>query len=332
MDKNELELINRFTRRSFGEDDIYAFSVVLCDNEIDRDFERFSDEALEELSKLYVGVTGVADHDPKSSNQSARIFSCRVEAPEGKLTSDGRQYKRLCARAYMPKSEGSEELILALDSGIKKEVSVGCAVKKRICSICGEDISGCDHIKGRKYAGRLCYAVLDEPADAYEWSFVAVPAQKNAGVIKGLEIKGGSDMMKKTVRLSGMKSDPRKEKGGIHLDIEKKLFAGEEQSFSADELKELVRRFRSLEKKAADGEFYRDSLLREVKGLCAVVFPEIGSETIHCISETLSVRQLDEIRKAFEAKASEILPVKPQLCRSNTAVNSGSKNTIYKNI
>ena len=332
LEKNELELINRFTRRSFGEDDVYAFSVVLCDNEIDRDFERFSDAALEELSKLYVGVTGVADHDPKSKNQSARIFSCKVETPEGKMTSDGRQYMRLCARAYLPKGEGSSELILALDSGIKKEVSVGCAVKKRICSICGEDISGCSHIKGRKYAGKLCYATLDEPTDAYEWSFVAVPAQKNAGVIKGLDMNDGESVLKKSVRPSGVNKSPRREKGGNDLDIEKKLFAEDEQSFSAEELRELAKRFRALEKKAADGEFYRDSLLKEVKGLCAVVFPEIGSETLHCISETLSVRQLDELKKAFEAKASDILPIKPQLVRSNPAGSSDSKNTIYKNI
>ena len=116
------------------------------------------------------------------------------------------------------------------------------------------------------------------------------------------------------------------------MDIEKKLFADDEQSFSAEELRELAKRFRALEKKAADGEFYRDSLLKEVKGLCAVVFPEIGSETLHCISETLSVRQLDELKKAFEAKASDILPIKPQLVRSNPAVSSDSKNTIYKNI
>ena len=54
----ELKEINRFTRRELSEEDVYIFSVVLCDNEIDRDYERFSDEALETLSKLFVGVTG----------------------------------------------------------------------------------------------------------------------------------------------------------------------------------------------------------------------------------------------------------------------------------
>ena len=39
--KDDLALINRYTRRPFSEEEIYTFSVVLCDNEVDRDFERF---------------------------------------------------------------------------------------------------------------------------------------------------------------------------------------------------------------------------------------------------------------------------------------------------
>lgn len=45
MDKETLEKINKFTRRPLREEEIYAFPVTLCDNDIDRDNERFSDEA-----------------------------------------------------------------------------------------------------------------------------------------------------------------------------------------------------------------------------------------------------------------------------------------------
>ena len=37
---DELELINRFTRRNLAKIEVYAFSVVLCDNDVDRDGER----------------------------------------------------------------------------------------------------------------------------------------------------------------------------------------------------------------------------------------------------------------------------------------------------
>ena len=48
------------------------------------------------------------------------------------------------------------------------------------------DRSRCAHEKGREYGGKLCWADLVHATDAYEWSFVAVPAQKNAGVMKSM--------------------------------------------------------------------------------------------------------------------------------------------------
>lgn len=317
--EGELELINRYTRKRLEKDDVYTFSVVLCDNDIDRDCERFSDEALESLSKMYVGVTGITDHEPKTVNQSARIFSCMTEQVSGRLTSDGKPYKRLCARAYMPRGGQNSELILALDSGIKKEVSIGCAVKKRICSVCGEDISLCGHIKGKKYNGKLCFAILEEPSDVYEWSFVAVPAQKQAGVIKSYAANDKN--------IEKAEKSVRREVNAV--DIEKKLFAGEEQSFSCEEMRELAEKFRALEKKAAEGEFYRDKLIREVKGLSALVLPELSADTLAHITEELSVRQLSELKKSFEQRAEELLPMKPQLAVSGSRKNS---NTDYNNI
>ena len=59
MEKEILEKINKFTRRAFTADELYVFSVILCDNEVDRDSERFSDNALETLRNLFVGKTGI---------------------------------------------------------------------------------------------------------------------------------------------------------------------------------------------------------------------------------------------------------------------------------
>ena len=187
---SELELINKFTRRKLTPDEVYVFSVVLCDNDVDRENERFTNEALEKLAELYVGKTGVLDHDLSSENQTARVFFCEVEEVAGKLNRIKKPYRRLLARAYMPRSLKNEDIILSIDSGITKEVSVGCAVGSITCSICGNDMKSenCAHVKGRRYkkdgTTQLCHAVLDNPTDAYEWSFVAVPAQREAGVIK----------------------------------------------------------------------------------------------------------------------------------------------------
>ena len=52
VSENDLELINKLTRRKFAAEEVYTFSVVLCDNEIDRDYEKFTDEALLKLNIL----------------------------------------------------------------------------------------------------------------------------------------------------------------------------------------------------------------------------------------------------------------------------------------
>ena len=51
---------------------------------------------------------------------------------------------------------------------------------RSVCSICGSDYGSCGHRKGESYDGQVCCAILQEPMDAYEFSFVAVPAQKKA--------------------------------------------------------------------------------------------------------------------------------------------------------
>lgn len=185
MDKETLDKINRFSRKELTEKELFTFPVVLCDNEVDRDCERFSDEALMKLKELYIGKSGIVDHNPSADNQHARIYDTELVITD-KLTKDGRTYKYLKAYAYMVRTENNKSLIAEIDAGIKKEVSVSCSAAKRVCSICGTDrgVSGCEHTKGKEYGGYKCHIVLDDITDAYEWSFVAVPAQINAGVTK----------------------------------------------------------------------------------------------------------------------------------------------------
>lgn len=186
MTPEALEKINRFTRREFKEEELYTFSVILCDNEIDRDCERFTDEALEQLSKLFVGRTGIFDHDPSTGNQTARIYDTAVITDTSRTTRAGEPYRCLRASAYMVRTGDNADLIAEIDGGIKKEVSISCSASERKCSVCGCDRSQspCSHTAGKHYNGRLCHTLLSGITDAYEWSFVAVPAQVNAGVTK----------------------------------------------------------------------------------------------------------------------------------------------------
>lgn len=186
-EEGDLEKINQYTRRPFTAEEIYTFRMVLCDNEVDRDWERFSSQALYPLAELFRGKTGIFNHSMDAATQSARIYDAAVVPVEGKFTSSGEPYCQLVAKAYMPRTEGNRDLILEIDGGIKKEVSVGCAMGSATCSICGADLrhGTCGHEKGKVYNGQTCCTVLGDPQDAYEWSFVAVPAQPAAGVTKG---------------------------------------------------------------------------------------------------------------------------------------------------
>lgn len=180
--EEDLRLINQLSKKELKAEDVYTFRVACCDNQIDRDNECFDDAALEEMAKMYVGHTVIKDHDPKTDNQAARIYRAEVENGEKGL-------KRLVAYAYVPVLDSTKDFIESIETGLKKEVSVGCAVKKRICSVCGEDKGYCSHIPGRSYEGKSCYRTLSGVTDVYEVSFVAVPSQKNAGVIKNFDIR-----------------------------------------------------------------------------------------------------------------------------------------------
>lgn len=183
----DLELIGQLARKPLGAEEVYTFSVRLCDNEIDRDFERFTVPTLEQLAPMFVGKAGIFDHQWSARGQAARIYRTEIVREPERVTRAGDGYVWLKGYAYMVRTESSRDLIAEIEGGIKKEVSVGCAVEHAICSVCGCDRTAvdCGHEKGREYAGQLCWADLEGASDAYEFSFVAVPAQPAAGVVKG---------------------------------------------------------------------------------------------------------------------------------------------------
>ncbi len=289
---DDLNKINRFTVKELAADEVYSFNVILCDNDIDRDGERFSDEALVRLAELFVGVTGIFDHNPKSSNQSARIYHAECITIPEKKTVTGEDYKCVKARAYMPLTEKNADLIADINAGIKKEVSVSCAVGSFKCSICGSDMryDPCNHIKGESYGGKLCYCVLSDINDAYEWSFVAVPAQVNAGVTKSY-----------TKEIETMENCIKAIKDGNAVKL------------SESESKQLSEYIKKLEKQAHDGIIYRRSLTEETAKFAVLSVPSLSGESIEKMCSGVETDELIRIRDAFRKKAEDIIPIKPQL-------------------
>ena len=276
VSQEDMALINGLAKSALKPEEVYTFSLRLCDNEIDRDFERFDREALERLKELFVGKSGIFDHQWSAAGQTARIYKTEVCRESG-VTAAGDESWFLKGWAYMLRGGKNAELIDEIEAGIKKEVSIGCSVQGRRCSICGK--SGCRHEKGRRYDGKLCYFTLTDPTDAYEWSFVAVPAQRAAGVVRRFGQSEGS--LKAMVRACGSRAQ--------------------------------VRELEELEKLSALGKSYLGALRREVRRLMLVADETLDGAVAESVTEKLGERELLELKKAFGARAAKKLGTNVQI-------------------
>lgn len=190
--EDELKLINKHTLSPLKAEEVFTFKIIMGDNELDdRNYEPFNLNALKDLKKLYIGKTMIKDHHRTADNQIARIYDTElVQENSTKFTGAGEIFTKLIAKCYMVKTSSNADLIQEIKAGIKKEVSTGCKPKHAYCSICGVDNTKeyCSHWWGKEYdtpnGKKICYFTLDGAKEAYEVSFVAVPAQPRAGTTK----------------------------------------------------------------------------------------------------------------------------------------------------
>ena len=278
VDEQALMQINRFSRKQLTADEVYTFAVRLCDNEVDRDGERFEGETLDGLAQLFVGKTGIFDHEWSANGQTARIYQTEVVEEPGTVTAVGDGYRYIKAYAYVLRTPGNQELIAQLDGGILREVSVGCAVGRSVCSICGKQAGSCAHKKGERYDGKLCYTKLEGAVDAFEWSFVAVPAQPKAGVLKSKRAAGEMTLKQLVQR----------------------------QPDCRQELEEL-------ERDALMGRRYMAALRREVVRLCGLSQEDVDHTVMERIVEKLEEPELLELKRVYARQAAQRFPVMTQL-------------------
>jgi len=307
LSDEDLKLINSYSQKELNADELFTFSVILCDNEIDRDFERFTTEALKTLAELFVGRTAIKNHSCNSDDQSARTYKTELVTDKERKNSLGEPYSFVKAYCYMPRLKKNEDFIKEIQAGIKKEVSIGCSVKRSVCSICGNDASdgACHHKKGRKYKGKLCFFELSEPYDAYEWSFVAVPAQRNAGVTKSFSYIKEKSMKDIINSLKNAQED-------VVLTKEQALGLG---SFIGE-----------LYEKALDGEDYRRQLEAETVKLFALNVPTLSNISSESICKSLSTKELKQLNIALKEKKQSVDA--PQLYRGDK--KDTKSNTQYR--
>ena len=263
----QLEKINTMAKTRLNGEQVYVFSIKLCDDQVDRDFERFDTGSLPVLARLFVGKTGVVDHNWSSEKQIARIFETQV------VQENGVSY--LKAWAYIRRGGSNEEIIADIEAGIKKETSIGCAMAKTVCSVCGSEYGSCGHRKGESYDGVLCCGILKEPVDAYEFSFVAVPAQPGAGVLKALP---GKRTLKALAEEFGAQGE-----------------------------------YRQLCKEAELGRKYQRELQDQVVRLSLALDIGIEEPVLRSLVGTAGTEELVKLKNALQARLDESLPIFTQL-------------------
>lgn len=263
----QLEAINALAKTRLNGEQVYVFSLRLCDDRIDRDGERFDTGALPGLAKLFLGKTGILDHRWSTENQVARIFETQV------VKEKDASYIR--AWAYIRRGGKNDELIADIEAGIKKEVSVGCAMAQAVCSICGSEYGTCGHVKGEHYDGQICAVILKEPVDAYEFSFVAVPAQRQAGVMKGM---GAAVSLKELAAEHGAQAE-----------------------------------YRALTKEAELGRRYRKDLEDCVVRLGLALELGVSEPVLRSLAQTAGAEELLALKEALQGRLDESLPMVSQL-------------------
>lgn len=263
----QLEAINALAKTRLNGEQVYVFSLRLCDDRIDRDGERFDTGALPGLAKLFLGKTGILDHRWSTENQVARIFETQV------VKEKDESYIR--AWAYIRRGGKNDELIADIEAGIKKEVSVGCAMAQAVCSVCGSEYGTCGHVKGERYDGQVCAVILKEPVDAYEFSFVAVPAQREAGVMKGM---GAAVSLKELAAENGAQAE-----------------------------------YRALTKEAELGRRYRKDLEDGVVRLGLALELGVSEPVLRSLAQTAGAEELLALKDALQGRLDESLPMVSQL-------------------
>lgn len=194
----DLKKINKYALSPLTADEVFIFKATMADNEQDdRNFMPFDLKALQALKKLYPGKTMLKDHSRRADNQIARVYDTELIQNANKQTELGELHTELIGKIYMIRTESNKDLIAEIKGGIKKEVSTSCSPEKMVCNICGTDnmVKYCRHWPGREYTledgtpkgtKKRCKMLLSGAREAFELSFVAVPAQPRAGTHKSV--------------------------------------------------------------------------------------------------------------------------------------------------
>lgn len=183
---NEINIMRKLCRENISEEDVFAFTIRVCDNAIDKDAERLSVSALYQIAEMLYGKTGIiSDKSIYDKDVVARIYQANVCCDYNKKTIIGEDYQYVEAKAFIIYNDNTKTICKMIQSEQIQEVSIGCAVathKKRVSPDYGE------------------YTELRDVTEVYEWAFVTPTKMSNEEYNYNEYDRGWNDGYKKGVQ------------------------------------------------------------------------------------------------------------------------------------
>lgn len=333
----ELELINRSTITPLNADDVFTFKVILCDNEVDRVGDVLSDEALSSIAEKSKSLVGVKDHVWDSENSFARLYDAEVVTDGTVNEINGLPHKYVLGKAYTLRK--FENFVDKVNSGILKECSISFNSIGDTCSICGgstskraDDRAVCDggHTALESYDGKMCCNLIHNVTDTFEWSFVAVPCQRSAGVkakkLGGKRMKKLGFLLSMSSVLKGLSPEESKELDSIletpadaevdEKDIEALLERLDQLEAERDELKVKLEEALAAKEAAegADAERQKTAAIKKAvedlepasEQVASDIIEKIDAEKV-IVGEDGSVEGLDDQLEALKEKYKAVI-------------------------
>lgn len=175
---DDVELINRIAPKPLRMDQVYVRSMYLCSTQpCDADHCRFAVSALEEISRKIIGQSVLVGHN-RSSLPLARFFKAEVAEKQDGQSGEPAHFVRAWFY-WLRGTSGANDLLLNIDGGIYREVSLAWRFQTWRCSVCNAENGHCQHRPGETYQNQKCERIIEHITDVMEGSLVYKSADKN---------------------------------------------------------------------------------------------------------------------------------------------------------
>lgn len=178
ISSDDLEKINRIAPKDLHLDQIYVRSMYLCSTQLcESDYCCFTNQALEDIQKKIIGQSVLIGHN-RNSLPLARFFKAEVVERDHEQRAEPVHFVRAWFY-WLRETSGAKDLLLNIDGGVYREVSLAWRFHNWRCSVCNKENGNCSHKPGETYDKHTCYRIIDQVSDVLEGSLVYKSADKD---------------------------------------------------------------------------------------------------------------------------------------------------------